>query len=342
MKNPNTLPQKTGFVLITVLLTIILLTAVLLDFNYAARENLHSADKFHARFQSLNCARAGLNLVLATLAHNPDPLDHPNLRLWLANVAEIDIGPGSCTITMLEENGKFNVNTLINKNGSINRTRIDQFLRLIDLLNQQNPKNEPISYELAPALMDWMDTDDALTTLPFVGQANTGAESYYYQRNHAPAVCSNTYLDTLKEMLLIKGMTPDIFYGDINSAASNQLPRGLIHYLTVYGDGKIDINYAPELILRSLAENMNPVLVQNIIRYRNQKLFSDPSELAGLPGIEDLPRQTLIDTVTVKPDPYCFKIISQGAYRQINCTITAVILIDSANSKTKILYYNEE
>ena len=341
MKNPKILTKRTGFVLITVLLTVILLTAVLLDFNYASRENLHSADKFHSRFQALNCARAGLNIVLATLAQNPDPLANPNLILWLQNTAEINIDPGSCTITMYEENSKFNVNTLIDKNGSLNRTRIDQFLRLIDLINQQNPKNEHISYELAPAIIDWIDTDDTITTLPYVGQENTGAESYYYQNNNAPAVCSNKYLDTTKELLLIKGMTQDIFYGDTNSAASNKMTHGLAQYLTVYGDGKININFAPELVLSSIAENINPNLAQNIIKYRRQQLFSHLSELTNLPGIEDLPRQTLIDTITVKPENYCFKITSIGTYRQINSTITAVVKINSATSKPEILYYNE-
>jgi len=341
MKYPKTQIKNSGFILITVLLTVILLTAVLLDFNYASRENLHSADKFHSRFQSLNCARAGLNIILANLAQNPDPLANPNLRLWLENSVKINIEPGSCTITMYEENGKLNVNTLINKNGSFNRTRIDQFLRLIDLLNQQNPKNEPISYDLAPAIIDWIDIDDTITTLPFVGQENTGAESYYYQNNNAPAVCSNKYLDTLKELLLIKGMTRDIFYGDINSAASHKLPNGLAHYLTVYGDGKIDMNFAPELVLRSISENMNPNLVQNIIKYRHQQLFSNLSELTNLPGVEDLPRQSLIDTVTVKPNHYCLTITSIGSYRQINSTITAVVKINSATSKPEILYYTE-
>jgi len=341
MKNHKKQIERTGFVLITVLLTVTLLTAILLDFNYASRKNLNSADKFQARSQSLNCARAGLNMVLATLDQNPDPLTNPNLRLWLAHTTEINIEPGSCTVTLLEENSKFNVNTLINKNGSPNRPRIDQFLRLIDLANQQNPKNKPISYELAPAIIDWIDPDNKTTTLPFVGRANTGAESHYYHKIKAPAVCSNKKLDTIKELLLIKGMTQDVFYGDNNSSSPKYLPAGLVHCLTTYGDGKININYAPKSVLQSIADNINPNLVQTIVTYRKQQLFSNISDLTNLPGIEDIPLHSLIDAVTVKPDHYYFNITSAGACRNIKSTVNAIIKINSATTKPEIIYYNE-
>ncbi len=76
--------------------------------------------------------------------------------------------------------GKLNVNLLKDKDGKPNRARIDQLLRLIDLLNRQEPGLSHIGYGFVPAIIDWTDTDDEVVCLPFVKNENLGAESDYY------------------------------------------------------------------------------------------------------------------------------------------------------------------
>ncbi|MFC1782827.1 general secretion pathway protein GspK [Planctomycetota bacterium] len=343
MNKTNIEIKRPGFVLITVLLTIILLTVVLLEFNYASRVNLHAADDFYARAQSLNCARSGLNIALAALTQNPDLPTNPTLRTLLYNPVDFNIDSGRCTVTMVEENGKLNINMLKEKSGRLNRTRIDQFLRLIDLLNQQNPRLDPISYGLAPAIIDWTDPDDQVTILPFVGRANMGAESNYYQNADTPALCRNQSLPTIDELLLIKGITPDIFYSNPDAASSEQnLPLGLADYLTVYGDGKIDVNCAPELVIRCIAENIDPHLARLIIDRRRQQPFTSLAELAELSGIDPASLAVIGATVSTQPRDRYYKITSAAVVRKTHTAITAVIRLNPTTSKVEIILYQED
>ncbi|KPK76928.1 MAG: hypothetical protein AMJ79_04985 [Phycisphaerae bacterium SM23_30] len=335
--------KKPGFVLITVLLIIILLTAVLLEFNHASRAHLNTADDFYAQHQALNCARSGLNIALAALIQNHDLQTNSLLRMLLAHPAVFHTDPGQCTVTMVEENGKLNINMLKNKNGRLDRPRIDQFLRLIDLLNQQSLNRDPISYGLAPAIIDWTDPDDQVTILPFVGRANMGAESGYYQNTDVPVPCRNQPLTTVDELLLVKGITPRILYGGSARGSSEQkLPIGLADYLTVYGDGKIDINAAPELVIRSMAENIDPHLARTIIQRRQQKRLTSLAELADLPGINPAMLAAGGSTITTQPrNPY-YKITASATVRKIQTTITAVIRLNPTTPKVEIILYQED
>lgn len=89
-------------------------------------------------------------------------------------------------------------------------------------------------------------------------------------------------LEELEEILLVPGMTPDIFYGRFDRDPSGRLiPRGgLRDCLTVWGGGKIDINTAPPALLESLGIPA-PVVVRILAR-RMAAPFKNQDEIAGL------------------------------------------------------------
>ncbi len=70
-------------------------------------------------------------------------------------------------------------------------------------------------------IIDWRDSDDNISP--------GGAETSYYLNLLNPYVSKNSDLESLEELYLVKGVTPEIF--DIISKN-----------LTVYGDGRININ----------------------------------------------------------------------------------------------------
>jgi general secretion pathway protein K len=128
---------------------------------------------------------------------------------------------------------------------------------------------------LLDAIRDWIDEDDT--------ERDKGAESGYYQGLSPPYEARNGDVQYLEELLLIRGMTPDIFYGNENRA-------GIAQYLTVHGrDGKININTAPAEVLLSLADEMDEGMVQDLIEFRqnegNWELLANPlwyREVIGL------------------------------------------------------------
>ena len=159
--------SRRGIVLVVVLLVVVLLAAVLLEFNYEARLNLYAADNSSKSQQALCCAEAGLNIAIAVL--NQEETDtHEAIKEWLSGGARIPVGDGFCVVSVAEENGKLNTNLLKEEDGVIARRRADQMLRLIDLLNLKREGDSLISYEVVPGIMDWVDADDDVTSLPFV------------------------------------------------------------------------------------------------------------------------------------------------------------------------------
>lgn len=102
-----------------------------------------------------------------------------------------------------------------------------------------------MTIEISEAIFDWIDEDDE--------QRTYGAENEYYQSLAPPYECKNAKIETLDELLLIRGITPQILFGeDANrnglldpsendgpltapfDNADGMLDRGWSAYLTVY------------------------------------------------------------------------------------------------------------
>jgi len=99
--------------------------------------------------------------------------------------------------------------------------------------------------ELASSIIDWRDGDDELSP--------GGAESEYYLLLKEPYNCKNGSLETMEEVLLIKGASEAILYGEDTNLngildenendgdgsdppdnRDGRLERGIYHYATVY------------------------------------------------------------------------------------------------------------
>jgi len=199
MKPKRAKVERRGFVVVIVLCMVIMLTVLLLGFNYKSRTNLRAIDDFQKSEQALNCARAGLNIAIAIVRDTNDIHKNKPLLNLLSGEKTFAVGDGECSITIMEENGKLNVNLLKDKGGRVDQTRTEQLLRLIDLLNREQTSHSHIGYSLVPSIIDWTDSDDQETYLPFIQRENWGAESSYYSKLQVPYECKNALLDTTEE-----------------------------------------------------------------------------------------------------------------------------------------------
>ncbi|NIP22590.1 MAG: general secretion pathway protein GspK [candidate division Zixibacteria bacterium] len=105
------------------------------------------------------------------------------------------------------------------------------------------------------SIMDWIDEDDVPNP--------DGAENDYYSGLESAYRCKNKPIDNIEELLLVKGISLEIYYGYNPSEGDNHLSEisefvddvphnsaaGLCDLLTVYGDGRININTAPKQVL---------------------------------------------------------------------------------------------
>ncbi len=175
--------------------------------------------------------------------------------------------------------------------------------------------------ELADSIVDWRDTDSDVST--------TGAEGGYYLMLPNPYNCKNAPLETVEEVLLIKGGTPDILYGedtnrngvlDLNEddglagdPADNQdgnLDRGLSPYVTVYsqernvdanGAARININDVSQnsTLLQALQKATSPQRAVSILSLvLRQRPYPSALDFAARAGLTDAEFKAVADRLT--------------------------------------------
>jgi len=328
MKPKRAKSKQKGFIVVLVLCIIICMAVLLMGFNYQSRTNLRAVGDFQKSVQALNCAKAGLNVAIAAIKSKNEANTKKTSPNLLSQENTIDIGDGKCSITITEENAKLNVNMLTNKNGKPNRTGIDQLLRLVDLLNKDRSDYSRIGYGFVPAIIDWTDRDDKETHLPFIKYENSGAESAYYGNLETPYKCKNAKFEAIEELLLVKGITKDVF-------------ERIHDYVTVYGDGKININCASKRVIESLSEEMDPVLAQMIIDRRKIKPFESIMELRDVPGMTDAIFYTIRNTATVSPADEYYHTIARGKVGHRDCTVTAILRKNIKTKNVEVILYKE-
>ena len=118
---------------------------------------------------------------------------------------------------------------------------VDEYLReaLYTLFSVREPE-EGSPEEMVDSIIDWLDFDDE----PSVN----GAETDYYSSLDPPYAAKNGPMDSIEELLLIPGITPEFYFGDPDD---EQVPLNKL--LTVHGhpEGKLNINTAELEVLEA-------------------------------------------------------------------------------------------
>jgi type II secretory pathway component PulK len=163
-----------------------------------------------------------------------------------------------------------------------------------------------MTYELADAILDFIDSDDTPRT--------NGCESEYYTALSPSYPAKNSPLESLDELLLVRGVTPEYLYGeDFNrnglldpnendgdaswppDNADGALQLGWSAYLTVFGrekntrwDGTNRININDNNLADlydKLEQEFDATVAQFVIAYRiSSQVQSTANQLAGAPN----------------------------------------------------------
>lgn len=328
MSPPAIRQRRNGFVLVLVLGLVLLLSALLFGFSKTTLIRLDTAESFLEFEQALNCAQAGLAIAMAAIRDVNDLTQDPRFAKLRTGDQTFPIGDGACTLTITGESGRLNVNRLRDKQGRLDRTRIEQFLRLIDLVNQRDTGAKRIGYGIVPAVIDWIDRDDEITRLPFVSRDNQGAESRHYATRQPTRRCKNRPVDAVEELLCVKGITPEAF-------------EALRDFLTTTGDGRININTAPKLVIQCLSEQMDPALAQMIVQQRRTKPFDSVAELKDVPGMTDNIYLAIKNTVAANPTERHYRVITRGTVGNRTCEVQATLRRNTQGGNVDIVLYRE-
>ena len=187
--------DQRGVALILVLWIFIFLFVVAFEFSTSAREEATAAQRFSDETTGYYLALAGfesglydvLNQSAAGATAQPDA----NSDLFDGAFRERNFADGLVRVRLVDEAGKIN----------INRVNEDTLRRVFLNLGIDAARTDV----LVDSIMDWRDADD-------LHRAN-GAESDYYQTLTPPYTAKNGPLDTVEDLLWIRGMTSDLFNG---------------------------------------------------------------------------------------------------------------------------------
>ncbi len=117
---------------------------------------------------------------------------------------------------------------------------------------QQLMQLEFAEEDVVEAILDWRDEND--------DQRPLGAENMYYNGLSEPYNAKNGKFDSLDELLLVKGMTVDILYGeDVNQNGTLDVPEndGADNFPNDNSDGKLRRGWRPYLTFYSYEENVD-------------------------------------------------------------------------------------
>ncbi len=148
-----------------------------------------------------------------------------------------------------DESAKFNINTLVYTNGLPNEGAYLGFVRLL--------RNLDLDISAADAVIDWIDPDK---------------ENRY---PHGEKEAKDDFLVKLDELLLIKGIDERIY-------------ARLRPFLTIWGDGMVNINTASKEVLMGLHEDITAELADRIISYRSRTPFDNPAQITQVSGMETI------------------------------------------------------
>jgi len=234
---------------------------------------------------------------------------------------EIELGKGKIVLSIAPEEGRRNVNVLVDEDWE-------------EILDQANiPKD--LWDELIDCYTDWVDEND-------FSQLN-GAESDDSFYDDAGYECKNAPIDTVDELRLIKGFTHEIVYGGKMEDDDDEPLLGIAKWLTTWGDGKININTASREVLLTLS-GMDEMAVDEILDGRTGEDgelgtrddgWESVDEVIGATGLPE----DLKDKITVR-DKQFLRVVSRGVVGNIETVVWCVLQQDGTDVKP--VFWREE
>jgi len=200
--------------------------------------------------------------------------DHPG-EDWAQKIGQSIPGSGQTTFQgrMEDMQGRFNVNNMITFQGAADMIAVDQFQRLLRILEL----DETLAYKA----LDWMDSDN----LP---QPLAGAEDEAYTRLDPPYQAPNRPLEDVSELLAVEGLADmDAFVAVTGNDEVNIISTLVAKHLEVPRAIALvnNVNYMPITPAIGLDSVLSKQLltVNAVQRYvRHQRIAS----IASLPGLD--------------------------------------------------------
>jgi general secretion pathway protein K len=220
-----------GFALVAVLLVLGLLGVIGAEFAYSMRLEASAVRAWKDGILATHLAEAAVEQAVREIVGegvHVAPGEDGELTFYgrdgrvLPRLprARVPLGPGQFSYRLSDEEGRLNLN-------AAPPDRVDRLLQALGL-----PKVERDT--VVDSLMDWRDGNEE--------HRLNGAESDHYLRLPVPYRARNGNLESVRELLQIKGITPALFHG-------REGVPGLADLVTVKTAGQVNLNTASPAVL---------------------------------------------------------------------------------------------
>ena len=314
-----------GIALVMVLWVLLLLIGIVLEFSFAMRTEVDATRNFKDETTCYYNARSGFQRAVAELIKNfaVKKEEDSEESTWRADQREVTLtmSHGTAEIIIADEAGKYNANTIS-----------EEMLRnLIASLGAEEKERDIVT----DSILDWRD-ENKLHRL-------NGAEDDYYDSLPNPYSCKDGPFDTVEELLLVRGITPSLFYGAylLSDEDGGKLvwQKGLVDLITGYSrSNRVDANTAPEEILLSIP-GLDKGAVDSIIRARAEKPIKNIQELKTIIGDHIY---SLISKHLSVTSSRIYSIVSTGFVPEsdVQRSVKGVVIINlGSEKKYQIVYW---
>jgi len=284
--------NQRGIALMAVLWVLVLLIALATEFAFSMKMEVNTTRNYKEDTESYYLSKAGLNMAMAELfkearfhsihpehgwiignvltasiankstssSEQEDPDTEESQRqdglgeeetvqdFDIVNRTDIKLENGSITYTIRDENGKISIN-------SASKNTLDKLLQFSGVEDKIERST------ISDSILDWIDTDK--------NHRLNGAEDDYYRKQNPPYYAKNGPIETIDELLKIRGMTEEILYGSEESDDEDK-KTGIANHLTIYKISTVNPNTASEEVLNILFEAKQ---ASKILINRNTKGF---------------------------------------------------------------------
>lgn len=295
MRNPGR--GDSGVALVFVLWVIVLLTVVAGGFSYSVHRSIRTSFYTGLETKAFYIAQAGIETAVTDFFEQKKSGKGKKWRINAKN-PEVTFDDGEFSISISNQGGKINLN-------EANEDFLNLVLSRFELDAGQRQT-------IVSSILDWRDNDHL--------HRLNGAENDYYQSLPRPYRCRNGEFLSLNELLMVRGVTSDLYYGGLKELLcidknenlllpkrseiqeylkleNREVANSIQTFLTLekrdemnrvgrkYNYSKININAASPLMLRSLPGMTGP-LVDKIKTFRQTEDFKTLDEFKQLVGAE--------------------------------------------------------
>jgi type II secretory pathway component PulK len=229
-----------GFALLAVMLVLTLLGVIIMEFSFSMRLEASMVRSYKENLLARHLAEAGIHHAIREILSqastqavddqgtlvfyrtSSDPATPT--RLPTLQQHRIALGPGEFSYQITDEEARLNLNT----------ASPDVLEHLLEVLGMGKQDRDIIT----DSLQDWKDADDLHRT--------NGAESEdHYLTLPVPYRARNGLLQDPRELLQIRGITRDLYFGNGDRS-------GLESLVTVFGRNALNLNSAPAPVLHAV------------------------------------------------------------------------------------------